>query len=83
MRDIDIKMCDFDYSLPEERIAKYPLDERDSSKLLVYREGNISEHVFRDMPDMLPDDAMMGYESRACAPAFHEADRCAYRDFLP
>ena len=69
MRDIDIKMCDFDYSLPEERIAKYPLDERDSSKLLVYKGGNISEHVFREIPDMLPDDAIMVFNDTKVVPA--------------
>ena len=34
---------DFTYELPEERIAKYPLPERDSSKLLIYKEGQVSE----------------------------------------
>ena len=38
-----INISDFDYPLPDERIAKFPLSERDSSKLLVYRNGEISE----------------------------------------
>ena len=37
-----IAIADYDYPLPEERIAKYPLAERDKSKLLVFRNGNIS-----------------------------------------
>ena len=48
-RHIQIK--DYNYPLPEERIAKYPLAERDSSKLLVYRHGSISEDVFRNLPE--------------------------------
>ena len=49
----DIRIEDFNYELPEERIAKYPLPERDSSKLLVYKEGVCTEKVFRDLPSVL------------------------------
>ncbi len=49
----------FDYILPDERIAKYPLPQRDASKLLLYRHGNISDHHFRDIPSLLPDGAIL------------------------
>lgn len=49
----------FDYILPDERIAKYPLPQRDASKLLLYRHGDISDHHFRDIPSLLPDGALL------------------------
>ena len=60
-RHIQIK--DYNYPLPEERIAKYPLAERDSSKLLVYRHGSISEDVFRNLPGYLPKGALMVFNN--------------------
>ena len=41
-----IYIADYNYPLPDERIAKYPLPERDHSKLLVYRDGQVSEDRF-------------------------------------
>lgn len=55
----NIKIADFSYELPDERIAKYPLAERDASKLLVYNHGTISEHHFRDLPGLLPEGSLM------------------------
>ena len=49
----DIRIEDFNYELPDERIAKYPLPERDSSKLLIYNEGVCTEKVFKDLPSVL------------------------------
>jgi len=46
-----IKIEDFDYFLPDEKIAKYPLRKRDDSKMLVYKKGKIGETVFRNLPD--------------------------------
>lgn len=60
-RHIQIK--DYNYPLPEERIAKYPLAERDSSKLLVYRHGSIGEDVFRNLPGYLPKGALMVFNN--------------------
>ena len=54
-----IAIADYDYPLPNERIAKFPLAQRDQSKLLVYRNGNISESQFFHLPEMLPADAML------------------------
>lgn len=56
-RHIQIK--DFNYSLPDEKIAKYPLAERDSSKLLVYDKGHVGESTFRHLPEYLPKGSLM------------------------
>ena len=55
----DIAIADYDYDLPDERIARYPLSERSSSKLLVYRSGEITTHTFRDLPDFLPEGSLI------------------------
>lgn len=49
-----LNINDYNYLLPDERIAKYPLAERDHSKLLVYKDGNIDEKRFYDLPSLLP-----------------------------
>jgi S-adenosylmethionine:tRNA ribosyltransferase-isomerase len=54
-RELDIQ--DFDYLLPEERIARFPLEERDSAKLLVYRRGEIATDTFRHLGEQLPEGA--------------------------
>ncbi len=55
----DIRIADFAYELPDERIAKYPLAERDASQLLVYDHGTISHRHFRDLPALLPEGSLM------------------------
>jgi S-adenosylmethionine:tRNA ribosyltransferase-isomerase len=50
MNTKDITISDYDYELPDERIAKYPLSQRDHSKLLVYRHGEVGEDVFFNLP---------------------------------
>ncbi len=54
-----IRISDYNYNLPEERIAKFPLPVRDQSKLLVYRHGNIEESVFTFLPDFLETGELM------------------------
>lgn len=54
-----VNQKDYDYELPEDRIAKYPLEQRDASKLLVYRGGEISDAHFRDIADLLPEGALL------------------------
>ncbi len=58
-----IQIRDFNYPLPDERIAKFPLPERDSSKLLVYEGGRISETKFRSLPSLLPEGALMVFNN--------------------
>lgn len=59
MQTKEIQIRDYNYPLPDERIAKFPLPERDSSKLLVYNRGEVSEDTFRSLPDYLPKGALM------------------------
>ena len=58
-----IQIRNYDYTLPDERIAKFPLPERDSSKLLVYEGGSISETTFRSLPSLLPEGALMVFNN--------------------
>lgn len=58
-----IKIQDYNYPLPEERIAKFPLAERDHSKLLVYNKGRIEEDVFYNIATRLPKDALMVFNN--------------------
>lgn len=58
-----IQIKDFNYDLPDERIAKFPLPERDQSKLLVYRKGEVSHDVFTSLPDYLPQGALMVFNN--------------------
>ncbi len=54
---------DYDYDLPDERIAKYPLEQRDSSKLLLWRSGEISENKFAALPLFLPENSLLIYNN--------------------
>ena len=58
-----IYIDEYDYTLPDERIAKYPLPKRDSSKLLVYKKGEISESNFTSLVDFLPENALLVYNN--------------------
>ncbi len=55
----DISIADYDYPLPDSRIAKFPLAERDQSKLLIYKGGEIAESQFFHLPELLPEGAML------------------------
>lgn len=60
----DIRIEDYNYALPDERIAKHPLAERDCCKLLVRAaDGTISEHTFAELPVLLPTDSMLVYNN--------------------
>ena len=57
---VDIRIADFDYILPEARIASHPCEPRDACRLLVREEaGHASHHVFTDLPDLLPPGSLM------------------------
>ena len=58
-RTEQIQIEDYKYHLPDERIAKYPLEQRDQSKLLHYHGGEIQEYGFRSLPELLPQGALM------------------------
>ena len=58
-----IQINEYTYALPDDRIAKYPLAERDASKLLIYRGGQIRETLFRHLPDCLPDGALLVFNN--------------------
>ncbi|MDE6379345.1 MAG: S-adenosylmethionine:tRNA ribosyltransferase-isomerase [Muribaculaceae bacterium] len=55
----DIRIEDFDYPLPDDRIAKHPLADRDSCKLLRHRDGATTHHIFSELPELLPDGALL------------------------
>lgn len=52
---------DYSYPLPQERIAKHPLSQRDQAKLLTYRQGQVTHHRFFHLPDLLPETALLVY----------------------
>jgi S-adenosylmethionine:tRNA ribosyltransferase-isomerase len=54
-----IHIKDYNYPLPDERIAKFPIAQRDHSKLLIYRHGEVGEDVFFNLPNYLPKGALM------------------------
>ena len=59
----NIHIADYNYNLPDERIAKFPLAERDASKLLIYNHGEVSEDVFSSLPKYLPQGALMVFNN--------------------
>ena len=58
-----IRISDYNYPLPDERIAKFPIAQRDHSKLLVYRHGEVSQDVFYNLPEYLPKGALMVFNN--------------------
>ena len=58
-----LQVKDFDYTLPHEKIAQFPLDKRDSSKLLIWKEGNISETAFSQIDQHLPERSILVFNN--------------------
>ncbi len=58
-----ININDFDYPLPDERIAKFPLENRSDSKLLIYRNGSIAERHFCDLAEELPAGSLLVFNN--------------------
>ncbi|MEM8965004.1 MAG: S-adenosylmethionine:tRNA ribosyltransferase-isomerase [Bacteroidota bacterium] len=69
MEENTLQLDFFDYSLPEERIAKYPLAQRDQSKLLVYQNGSIQNQHFYNLPDFLPSNSCLCFNNTQVIPA--------------
>ena len=63
MKTKEIAISDYNYELADERIAKYPLAQRDHSKLLVYEHGEVGEDMFYNLPAHLPKDALMVFNN--------------------
>ena len=63
MKTKDIHISEYNYELPDERIAKFPKAERDHSKLLVYNKGEVGEDIFYNLPNYLPQGALMVYNN--------------------
>ena len=69
MKEQLISIKDFHYDLPFERIAKYPLPERDESKLVVYKNGNLIESAYKHLDDFLPDNTLLFFNNTKVIPA--------------
>ena len=59
----NLHIANYNYSLPDERIAKHPLAAREQCKLLMYKCGKITEHHFSDVPQLLPGNSMLVYNN--------------------
>ena len=66
---MNIEVNNFSYQLPPERIAKYPLSERDQSKLLFYRNGKIKHQKFVELPELLPPRTTLFFNDTKVIPA--------------
>jgi S-adenosylmethionine:tRNA ribosyltransferase-isomerase len=65
----ELTLDQFQYTLPDDRVARFPLPQRDQSKLLVYRNGQISHHTFSNIPDLLPDGSFLVFNDTKVIPA--------------
>ena len=64
-----MKLGEFDYNLLPEKIALHPLDQRDQSKLLVYKSGKIQHHTFKALPSQLPNGSLLFINDTQVIPA--------------
>ncbi len=69
MHPKELRINDYTYDLPEERIAKYPLPERDAAKLLIYRDVEISEDVYRNVAQHIPKNSLLVFNNTKVIPA--------------
>ena len=65
----DIHLEAYDYDLPDERIARFPLEKRDHARLLQYRQGKIKDEVFYKLPDLLPSGSQLFFNNTKVIPA--------------
>ncbi|MEQ8904860.1 S-adenosylmethionine:tRNA ribosyltransferase-isomerase [Ekhidna sp.] len=66
---MNLKLEEFLYDLPDDRIAKHPPKERDESKLLFYNQGEISHHQFKNIENLIPDDSLLVFNDTKVIPA--------------
>ncbi len=59
----NLRIDSYNYPLPDERIAKHPLAEREQCKVLMFKDGDITQHRFHQVPGLLPQDAMLVYNN--------------------
>ncbi len=81
----DLKLSDFTYELPGDRVAEFPLENRDRSRLLVYRDEEISHRMFHQLPEILPDNCTLFFNNTRVMPArliFHKATGARIEVFL-
>lgn len=64
-----IAIAEYNYSLPDDRIAAFPLPERDESRLLVYKSGKIADKRYRDLPGELPAGSLLVFNQTKVIPA--------------
>ncbi|MDQ3395320.1 MAG: S-adenosylmethionine:tRNA ribosyltransferase-isomerase [Bacteroidota bacterium] len=64
-----LKLSDYDYNLPEEKIAKHPPNKREEAKLLVYKRGEIQHHTFKDIIQFVPKNATLVFNDTKVIPA--------------
>ncbi|MDN3658301.1 S-adenosylmethionine:tRNA ribosyltransferase-isomerase [Ferruginibacter paludis] len=69
MHPQNIAIIDYTYSLPEEKIAAFPLADRDASKLLVYKNGNMQQHLYKNIADCLPAESLLVFNNTKVIPA--------------
>lgn len=65
----DLLLSQYQYDLPDDRIARFPLAQRDASRLLVYRNGQIQHAAFTDLPAQLPSDSFLVFNNTKVIPA--------------
>lgn len=75
MHPQELEIAAYTYPLPDERIAKHPLPERDGSKLLVYRNGNIEDAIYKNLTDHLPSGAQLVFNNTRVVQARLEFQR--------
>lgn len=63
MHPKDLSILDFTYELPDEKIARYPVAERDLSKLLIYQDHQISTNIYRALPTLLPPNTLLVFNN--------------------
>lgn len=69
MSSESLNLSDFYYELPDEKIARFPLENRSDSKLLFYHQGQIDHRIFHQIPDLLPDGCLLVFNDTKVIPA--------------